>query len=202
MVAWFLTIVLVYLFGRWIVTLLIGPVSGVGVFVLVVAAIFLAQPLAHWGERKLVALWPSGRAVQLESGALTWRDKSQSARLDLRGKVNYWRWRFQVRRRRGGRVPSGHHCFAIRLLQGDTAVSLYTFLPSERAEALATHYAFYELRRPNDTNKLLHGGRDAVYLAAEDARWESGAELEAADFEALLLHLAAHVPEFARLPAS
>ena len=28
-----------------------------------------------------------------------------------------------------------------------------------------------------------------MYMAAEHARWESGAELEAADFEALLAHL-------------
>ena len=35
-------------------------------------------------------------------------------------------------------------------------------------------------------------------MAAEHTRWEEGAELEPADFEALITHLAANLPDFAR----
>jgi hypothetical protein len=115
---------------------------------------------------------------------------------------NYWRWRFVVKRRRGGRVPTGHHCCALRLVQGDKVASWYAFVSPSGAEAMAARYVFYELRAPSDKDKPALGGRDAQYLAAENHRWESGAELDTADFQALLEHLAAHHPEFGRAPAA
>ena len=126
------------------------------------------------------------------------RARGQSIRLELGPRLNYWRWRFAVRRRRGGRVPSGHFCYAIRLVQGDSVISLYTFLAPAAATALAARTPFYELSRSKGADKPQLGGRDAMYLAAEHARWDTGAELEVADFEALLAHLAAGVPDFER----
>jgi hypothetical protein len=35
-------------------------------------------------------------------------------------------------------------------------------------------------------------------MAAEHARWESGAELDPADFEAVVGHLGAYLPDFPR----
>lgn len=183
-----------------VLSLLANPIfglqTGLGDLLLLVAAVVVAQPLAWLGERQLLAHWPSGRAAQLEPGALVWRDRPATYRLDLSQKVNFWRWRFAVRRR-SGRVPGNHHCFAIRLVQGDTLVTLYTFLPPAAADSLSGRYPFYELRRPNDPGKTTLGGRDAIYMAAEHVRWEDGAELEPADFEALLGHLAASLPDFA-----
>jgi hypothetical protein len=198
LVLWLVAIVVAYVVLGLIATPIFGPLSGLGILLLVVVAVVVAQPLAWLGERQLLAYWPSGRAAQLEPAALVWRDQGPPCRLDLGQKVNYWRWRFAVRRRRSGRVPGNHHCFAIRLVQGDTLVTLYTFLPPATADALAARYPFYELRRPSEPSKTALGGRDSIYLAAEHARWDAGAELEPGDFEALLAHLAAHLPEFDR----
>src|SRR5262249_11681385 len=113
-------------------------------------------------------------------------------------KVNYWRWRFNVGKRRRGRVPGNYHCLAVRLVQGDTVVTVYSFLSPAAAEALAARFTFYELRRPNDPAKGTLGGRDAIFMAAEHTRWEEGAELEPGDFETLIGHLATYLPDFPR----
>lgn len=200
---WFATIVVVYVVLSLLVPLVLGPVTGIGTLLLIGLAVIVAQPLAYWGERQLMRRWPSGRAMQLEAGALVWREPGAGAvRLDLRQAVNFWRWRFVIKRRRGGRVPSGHHCLALRLVQGDSVVTVYTFLPPAAAEVLTATTTFYELRRPSEQGKLALGGRDAMYLTAENTRWQSGAELEPADFQALIDHLTAHLPEFGHAPAS
>jgi hypothetical protein len=99
---WFVVIMLFYLIGRILFGLVGGEISGGSLLVLVVGAIVLAQPVARWGEKQLVARWTSGRSVRLESGAITLREKSGALRIDLRQKVNYWRWWFVIRGRRGG----------------------------------------------------------------------------------------------------
>ncbi len=193
---WFGAIALIYFTGNLLFSLAGGALTGASFLVLTLGAMLLAQPVARWGERLLIARWPSGRAVQLGAGALTLHEKSGAVRIDLRQKVNYWRWRFVIRRTRGGRVPNGHACMAARLAQNEAAVSVYAFLSPKQTEALAARYPFYELRAPSDKDRPLLGGRDAMYLAAEKARWESGAEVDPADFETLLDYLAGSVPEF------
>jgi hypothetical protein len=195
-------LVAVYLVLRVATQAILGQVAGIGTVLLVVAAVVLAQPLAWLGERQLVNRWPSGRTASLQPGQLVWRENDRAITFDLRQTLNYWRWRFVVRRRRGGRVPTGHHCCAIRLAQGDDVASWYAFIAPAAAEALAARYAFYELRAPSDKDKPALGGRDAQFLSAENERWESGAELDPADFEALLAHLAAHGPSFGVAPAA
>jgi hypothetical protein len=189
-------VIVLFFVLRAIVSLLLGPVQGVGVLVLIVVAVALAQPLTFLAERLAMRRLPSGRAVHLERGRLRWDDKGKSVELDLGQIVNYWRWKFEVRQRRSGRVPTGHVCLAIRLVQTEAEVSLYAFLPPDKAAAVTRTYPFYELRRANDKAGKALGGRDAMFLAAEHARWETGAELDAADFQALLAHLAAHLPDF------
>ena len=195
---WLVSIVLAYVVLGLIVTPLFGPIEGLGVLLLLLAAVVAAQPLAWLAEKQILAHWHSGRSAQLEPGALIWHDRGPAIRLDLSQKVNYWRWRFNVGKQRKGRVPGNHHCFAIRLLQGDTVISLYTFLSPAAADALTARFPFYELRRPNAPAKSPLGGRDAIYMAAEHSRWEEGAELNPADFEALVGHLAAYLPDFPR----
>jgi hypothetical protein len=201
---WFVAVIGVYLVLRLLAQAIAGQVAGVGTLLLVVLAVALAQPLAWLAERQLMARWSSGRAVALAPRQVTWRDKGEAATFDLGAgqRWNYWRWRFVVRRRRGGRVPTGHYCVALRLVQGDKVASWYAFAPPSAAEALAARFVFYELRAPSANGKPALGGRDAQYLNAENHRWESGAELDPADFEALLEHLAAHHPEFGRAPAA
>lgn len=201
---WFAAVGGLYAAGRWLYGLLAGEISGASLLILVVGAFLLAQPLARFGEQQLLKLWPSGRSLHLGSGAVTLRERSRAARIDLGQKVNYWRWRFEIRGRRGGRVPNGHFCVAVRLAQPQAAFSVYAFAPPQTAQTLAARYAFHELRGSLDGsgNKPPLGGRDAVYLAAERARWESGAEVEPADFERLLDHLSGAVPDFKSATAS
>src|SRR3990172_4694843 len=63
----FVMIMLFYLIGRILFSLVGGEISGGSLLVLVVGAIVLAQPVARWGEKQLVARWTSGRSVRLES---------------------------------------------------------------------------------------------------------------------------------------
>jgi len=198
LVMWIVAIVAAYLLLDLLASALFGPIAGLGVLLLLVGAIIVAQPLAWFGERQLLAHWHSGRAVELEPGALVWHDHDLTARFDLAQKMNYWRWRFAGGGRRSGRVPGDHHCFAIRLVQGNTLVTLYTFLSPAAADRMTARFSFYELRRPSDPAKTALGGRDAIYLAAEHTRWDDGAELEPGDFDAVATHLAAYLSEFPR----
>jgi hypothetical protein len=203
--AWVIAVALVFGAGRVVVHAIFGPAAaGSAALLLAVAAIVLAQPLAYWAEKRLLSVWPSGRAVRLEDGALTLQEKTGAVRIDLAQKIGYWRWRFEIRGRRGGRVPSGHHCLAVRLIQNERAVSLYAFASPKQMMALMSDYAFHEIRRSGDKGPRAAsvGARESVLLAAERERWDSGAELEPGDFETLLAYLAAHVPEFAASPSS
>jgi hypothetical protein len=194
--AWLVSVVVVFVVLRALVAAVLGPVGGVGLLLLIVVAVGCAQPLAWLAERALMQRWPSGRAARLTPNHLSWKDKTKTSELDLGQKVNFWRWQFEVKQRRSGRVPTGHHCLAIRLVQGDTEISLYSFMPLAKAQAITKEYPFYELRRSSDKGKQSLGGRDALFLAAEHTRWENGAELDPADFHALMAHLGAHLEGF------
>ena len=182
---------------------LIFPDLGAGWLIIIAVVLLVSQPVARWSEKQLIQRWPSGRAVRLPSRALLMKEKTGDTRFELDGaRVNYWRWHFVVKNRRGGgRVANGDCVCALRLVQGENAASLYAFVPKKEAESLLGRYVFYEVQRAAKNQPAL-GGRDAVYLAAEQARWESGAELSPADFAAVLDHLAAHVPEFKSAPSS
>jgi hypothetical protein len=201
---WFGIVVVLYLAGRALLVLIGVEINAGSILVLVLGAILLTQVIGRWGEKQMLERWPSGRTVHLESGSVTLNEKSSVTRIDLRQKMNYWRWRFVIRGRRGGRVSNGHACVAVRLVQGDTAFSVYAFVPPKQAEALIARYPFYELRGSEDPRreKSQLGGREAVYYSAERARWESGAEVDPADFETLLKHVAAALPEFAMATTS
>jgi hypothetical protein len=195
---WFGVVVVFYFLGRLLLGLFNIEITGGTLLLLALGAILMTQPLARWGERELISRWPSGRVIRLESTTtVTLHEKSGAARIDLSQKVNFWRWKFVVRGRRGGRVPNGFYCMAVRLVQEDTAFSVYAFVPPKQSEALSARYNFYELRPSTDKGKPMLGGREAVYLAAERTRWTSGAELDPSDFEILLDHLAAALPDFA-----
>lgn len=162
------------------------------------AALLSAQPLSRWAEKYLLARWPSGRVVRLQASRLSVHTKDQETRLDILPETTrFARWFFVVRGRASGRVPNGHVCCALRCANADTAVSVYAFMPPKQAETLRARYACYELRRMNEKGAVTLGGRDPAFLAAEQERWNIGAELEAADFEALLDTLNGHWPGFA-----
>jgi hypothetical protein len=194
---WVVILVALYAVFAYVLRLVLGETFG-GIYLIpIIVALFLSQPVSRWAEGLLMQRWPSGRAVRLEDGALTLVEKSGPVRFDLSsGKANFWRWHFVVKNRRSGRVSNGDQVCALRLVQGEAVVSLYAFVNKKNVEALFARYPFFELQRATDPEKRPLGGREAVFFAAEQTRWESGAELDPADFEALLNHLAAYLPEF------
>lgn len=204
LVLWLATIGVLFLVGRWIGTLLFGTVTGFGVLVLAVLAFVAAQPVSFLAERQLVKVWPSGRTVTIDGAAITLRQKSGSVRVDLVRPASFRRWRFEVRTQRGGHVPNGHHCLALRLAQDEQAMTLYAFVPPAQLKDFSALYPFYELRRTNDIGlpPTPLAGREQAYLDAENDRWIFGAELDAADLVSLLSLLADRLPDFADRPAS
>ncbi len=174
-------------------------------------ALFLSQFAGRWLEEQLLRRWPSGRTLEVAGARLTLRERTGAQTFDLTQTANFRRWRFRIQGRRSGRVPVGHYCCALQLMQttdeaaGAVVASLYTFVPPSTAEAWQARWLFYELRRPKETEPRAvgaAGGRDAAFLAAEQTRWTLGAELEPADFEWLLQQLGAQLPNFSATPIS
>jgi hypothetical protein len=196
---WLVIVGLLYIVGDVIWRVFIDPNATGAWLPLLLGALILSQPLARVSERQLMRVLPSGRSISLDSGTLTMREKSVSDQFDLNGgAVNYWRWYFKVINRRSGRVSNGDLVCALRLVQGEREANLYAFIPKKQAESFLARYTFYELKPLSETTKgkMTLGGHDAVYRAAEKARWELGAELDPLDFDATLAHLAAHLPNF------
>lgn len=196
---WLVIVGLLYGLGYVIWQVFIDPSATGAWFPLLLGALLLSQPLARVAEQQLMRIWPSGRAVSLDAGTLIMREKSGLQPFDLNGgAVNYWRWYFKVVNRRSGRVSNGDLVCALRLVQGEREANLYAFIPKKQADSFLTRYSFYELKPLSETTKgkMILGGHDAVYRAAERTRWELGAELDPLDFEATLAHLAMHLPNF------
>lgn len=200
---WLLTSVGLYLGGLYLAGQLLGESGAWFWLPWLLVVLFLSQFIGRWGEAQAGRLWPSGRALELHGARLGFVEPGRQQTFDLTRKVNYWRWCFVVRERRGGRVPNGHLCCALRLVQdtgagAEASADLYAFLPPAAAQALRARFAFYELRRVKDglppAGSL--GGREPAILAVEKNRWEAGAELDPADFQALVEHLARYVPDF------
>lgn len=211
---WVLATGSIYLAGITLWQALFGTEQGWFWMPWIILTLLLSQPVGRWGEQQLMRLWPSGRTLGLEGARLTLAEKRGAQVFDLNRKLNYWRWHFIIRERRAGRVPNGHYCCALRLMQDDGVAasanaSLYAFLPPERARALLEQFPSYELRPsaparlpvlpqaapiPSGGGHL--AGRDPAFLTAEKLRWENGAELEPDDFEVLLQHLQRYLPEF------
>jgi hypothetical protein len=211
---WVLATGSIYLAGITVWQALFGTEQGWFWMPWIILTLLLSQPVGRWGEQQLMRLWPSGRTLGLEGARLTLSEKTGAQVFDLGRKLNYWRWYFIIRERRAGRVPNGHYCCALRLLQDDgvasgASASLYAFFPPERARTLLERFPSYELR-PSMSARLpalpqaapMPGagsplaGRDPTFLTAEKLRWEIGAELEPDDFEVLLQHLQKYLPEF------
>lgn len=187
--------------GLWVGGLVLGAASNWLWLPWLLISLLLSQALGQAGERWLMQHWPSGRSLTLEGGRLVLREPAGAQTFDLGLKLNYWRWGFTVKQRRGGRVPNGHFCYALRLVQSagpEASACVYAFLPPGPAAALRERFPCYELRPADEPATPANGaaGRDPGFLAVEKLRWDSGAELEPADLQLLLEHLASHGPDF------
>lgn len=211
LLGWVIAGLLIYVAGLALWTLAFADTQAWFWLPWLLGALFLSQFAGRWLETQLLQRWPSGRRLDVAGARLTLHERTGVQTLDLAQTTNFRRWRFRIRGRRSGRVPDGHYCCALQLMQTTDAgadaavVSLYTFVPPKTAEALQARFVFYELRRPKENEPSLAGvagGRDAAFMAAEKTRWTLGAELAPADFEWLLQHVGAHAPNFGATPIS
>ena len=132
-------------------TNLVGDMLGEGTSPLCV--VLPADVLAFMGgsfalERLLKRHAPSRRSATLTEQALIVNDRRHSrqhvTRIDWERTVNVKAWRFVVRRR--SRIPKGWYCMAVQLLQDEDDVILYTFMPPEEAEQVASQILGMMLR--------------------------------------------------------
>ncbi len=201
---WVAAIAAVYFSGHWLAGLLFGPPTSFTLLVLAGLALILAQPVALLAEGWLVRVWPSGRALKVEGSLVTLSERSGLKQIRLDQPAAFRRWRFEVRTRRGGHVPRGHHCLALRLSQADQTITAYAFFSPTAMRDITTRFPFYELQRAKDAAILAAppAGRDPAYLEAENDRWIFGAELDDADFDQLLATLAPHLADFTAKPGA
>jgi hypothetical protein len=159
----------------------------------VIGAVIFALVLAAGGERVLKRTWHSGRSLLLNQSGLDLHDQRKGRQaqmhIDWAQRVNVLSWRFSVRRG-SARIPKGWNMLALQLLQDDTLVTLYTFMPDKDAKAMPDFDVFKLLvpRAQLESNDMPL--RDKIEQRrlhkAEDARWEDGAELRRQDFQALM----------------
>jgi hypothetical protein len=159
--------------------------------------------LAAVGERVLKNVWHSGRSLTLDEGGLELLDKRRGKQANSRimwaQRINVLTWRFSVRRG-SARIPKGWIMLALQLLQDDTQITLYTFMPEKSAKTIAGFEAFQLLapRAQLESNDLsLRQKIEQRRLhKAEDIRWEDGAELRRQDFEKLMEVFTQRVPNW------
>lgn len=170
-----------------------------------------------WGlEKVLKRVWHSGLSIMLDERGLTIRDERGGlAATPATEPAMIWsaylgqlRWYFRLKGYpRGGRerrISPKWLCLAVEFLQDDARLSVFTFIPPDKAAAWIddSRQGFHPINpaelydsslrsrlgppeRPTLPNHLLQS-RDARYWLAERRRWEFGIELSPEDFATLL----------------
>jgi len=142
-------------------------------------------------DRTLRKIWPSGRWLKVEQGALVYHDKDGAETVvALNPKARMIVWHFVIQQNRTW-VPRGWYCVACQLAQGETQLTPYAFLKPEQAAMLPRWRAFQEvIPRKDLVRRDAELPDDQIRLRlAERTRWESGIELFADDFHELVVAL-------------
>jgi hypothetical protein len=158
--------------------------------------------LSWAAENLLIYVWPSGRTIILEPEAITIDEADDgTTTLDLDQKIDAFAWSFPIESRRSW-VPRGWYCVAMRLMQGKSFFTPYSFVSPKQIEEVPHNKYFTELisrkaaEKPGNDH-LMEIFHDQVHLrAAEDDRWREGAELVAEDFLTLMRHLEQHAQDW------
>lgn len=169
-------------------------------------------------EKFLKRVWHSGLSLTLDETGLIvndTREKPDPRETNTTPPKFVWgqsmtvlTWYFKLSGyQRGGRerrVPAKWYCLAAELIQDDSRLSVFTFMPPNNAKLLIdkTNSRFEPINqaeiysdsfrnrigppsRPTIPNELLHS-KQGPYWVAERRRWQSGIELTAEDFITLL----------------
>ncbi len=196
-------IVIGFIVGYLLTSSVLRIVNGdlaVGCFPVVGGIIFSLIASAA-GDNLLKRIWPSGRSLSVDPDGMELRDrrkgKPPSLHIAWSQRVNALAWRFTVKRG-SARIPKGWIMLGLQLLQDESMLTLYTFMPEKAATALH-EYAAFQLLAPRaqlESNELpLREKIEQRRLhKAEDERWEDGAELRRQDFQLLLDVLTQRLP--------
>lgn len=173
--------------------------------------------LVIWAlEKVLKRYWHSGLSIALDGRGLTIHDRRDGNKapppteptMAWAANMSQLRWYFKVSGyARGGRerrISTKWFCLAAELQQDESRLSVFTFMPPEKAAAWTSDpkRAFHQinLAEIHDTSVRSRMGpptrptlpthvlqkKDARYWLAERRRWEFGIELSPEDFGTLL----------------
>jgi hypothetical protein len=175
----------IVLWGAPIILSILPIDTALSDLLLIPLAIAAAVVVAYAGDRYMKRVWPSGREILLDDAALVLRDRKEGdQKVSWHDRVNVLAWRFTVSRR--GRVPKGHYCMALQIVQDEHQITAYTFLNPKALEDWSGTETFTPLAaRKTIRDERLNmrvAGHQRRLLQAEDVRWNSGAELLADDF--------------------
>lgn len=108
-------------------------------------------------------------------------------------------WRFLVMKSTP-KAPSGWSMLAMQLSQDDTDMILYTFLSPKQVKTFSLYHLFHVLLTSKDAQSPKLGVKESAeqrrLRKLEQARWENGAELRAADFLSLIESLMPLIEEW------
>jgi hypothetical protein len=178
-------------------------ISSQGLNILAILLSFaLTALLTQQVERVLKRRWPSGRVLQAADGRIQLaRGGHVQQEIRTGQQVNVLTWRFEIRRR--SRVPKGWYMIACALEQDDVYVPVYTFMSPQAFEELNAggHFTPLVSRKELDDKNAAQGdlrlaGEQRRLHMAENARWNSGAEMTASDFKRYVVWLQGRFPQW------
>lgn len=158
-------------------------------------ALLVSFVMAQVSDRFIKRRWRSRRKILVDQKQLVYIDQRKKPfleqTLDWDQPFDFKAWYFAVMNRRT-RIPKDWYCLSLWLNQNEQKLVLYTFAPPEsllKNTQIADY--FVQLQPRKEREKLVTAdprmAAQQNYLRSlESARWFSGAELEAADFFALV----------------
>jgi hypothetical protein len=181
---------------------LINPDVSAGCFPLI-GAILFAVFITTVGDTFLKRIWPSGRTLTLTDHSLDLNDhrrgKDKVISIQLDNRINPLTWRFKVSRG-SARVQKGSVMLGLKLMQDESEVTIYAFMPEKEATALPNYAQFTPLvsriELESDKLPLREKGEQKRLLKAEQERWEDGAELLRQDFPLIIEALIPHISDW------
>jgi hypothetical protein len=168
-----------------------------------IGGIVLALFFAFVADKLLKRLWPSGRALIVDQQGLVLEDKrgrqNKTIRMQWGEHINPVTWRFKVRRS-SAKVQKGWMMLSVKLVQDESEMIIYSFLPEKEASLLPNYDKFIPLmpraELESDALSLREKGEQKRLLATERERWEDGAEIQRKDFFDLITILMGHVSDW------
>lgn len=178
--------------GYLLITALI-PSNGLNL-IAVVGALIVGYLITATFEQALKRRWPSGRSIEVDAeGVRLIHNGAVQQNITNEDGVQKLLWRFQTKRR--SRVPKGWHLLAAALEQNTASVSAYALVSPDQFKKLENAERFKVLKVKAETgannnargrDDLLLAGEQRRLLAAENQRWQTGAEMTLDDFLAYL----------------